>query len=82
MKHEKASVCRSCRQPGLFAIITVHLKQLICCFVFQARLVSRLLEVASGMAYLNAKGVLHSDLKAANVLLKRTVHGSYGQVCV
>ncbi|WIA28307.1 hypothetical protein OEZ86_010858 [Tetradesmus obliquus] len=45
-----------------------------------ARLVSRLLEVAQGMAFLHAHSVLHGDLKAANVLLKSTIYSSFGQV--
>eukprot|EP00879_Flechtneria_rotunda_P006938 GHRR01007285.1.p1 GENE.GHRR01007285.1~~GHRR01007285.1.p1 ORF type:complete len:862 (+),score=270.91 GHRR01007285.1:709-3294(+) len=45
-----------------------------------AVLLCRLDEVASGMAYLHLKGVLHGDLKAANVLLQNSIHGSYGQI--
>ncbi|WIA08244.1 hypothetical protein OEZ85_007689 [Tetradesmus obliquus] len=45
-----------------------------------ARLVSRLLEVAQGMAFLHAHSVLHGDLKAANVLLKSTIYSSFGHV--
>uniref|UniRef100_A0A383VPR0 Protein kinase domain-containing protein n=1 Tax=Tetradesmus obliquus TaxID=3088 RepID=A0A383VPR0_TETOB len=45
-----------------------------------ARLVSRLLEVAQGMAFLHAHRVLHGDLKAANVLLKSTIYSSFGHV--
>jgi serine/threonine protein kinase len=46
----------------------------------QAKLLCRLLDAATGMAYLHGKGVLHGDLKAGNVLLQSTVHGAYGQV--
>jgi hypothetical protein len=48
--------------------------------VVQAKLLCRLLDAATGMAYLHGKGVLHGDLKAGNVLLQSTVHGTYGQV--
>ncbi|KAF6260605.1 hypothetical protein COO60DRAFT_1700220 [Scenedesmus sp. NREL 46B-D3] len=45
-----------------------------------AKLLCRLLDAATGMAYLHGKGVLHGDLKAGNVLLQSTVQGTYGQV--
>eukprot|EP00775_Hariotina_reticulata_P005331 gene5331-5567_t len=45
-----------------------------------ARLVCRLQEVARGMEYLHSQGIMHGDLKAANVLLTNSIYGSYGQV--
>jgi serine/threonine protein kinase len=52
----------------------------VCLLLVQAKLLCRLLDAATGMAYLHGKGVLHGDLKAGNVLLQSTVHGTYGQV--
>eukprot|EP00775_Hariotina_reticulata_P008299 gene8299-8484_t len=44
------------------------------------RLICRLHEVALGMEFLHAQGIMHGDLKAANVLLKNTIYGRYGQI--
>eukprot|EP00878_Enallax_costatus_P001012 GHUV01001146.1.p1 GENE.GHUV01001146.1~~GHUV01001146.1.p1 ORF type:complete len:510 (+),score=107.78 GHUV01001146.1:223-1530(+) len=43
------------------------------------QLLSRLLDTAKGMAYLHAKGIMHGDLKAGNVLLQN-LHGGGDQV--
>jgi serine/threonine protein kinase len=47
------------------------------CVRLQAKLLSRLKDAANGLAYLHKQGVVHGDLKAANVLLQ---HSPDGQV--
>lgn len=50
-------------------------KNIVCCVPLQAKLLSRLLDAANGLAYLHKQGVVHGDLKAANVLLQHAGHG-------
>ncbi|KAI8467040.1 MAG: kinase-like domain-containing protein [Monoraphidium minutum] len=45
-----------------------------------AKVLVRLRDVASGMAYLHARNVLHGDLKAANVLLAASTAAPFGMV--
>ena len=40
-----------------------------------------LLDIASGLDYLHAMGVVHGDLKTANVLLKGSAKDARGFVC-
>jgi serine/threonine protein kinase len=45
----------------------------VCCAVLQGILLQVLLGVAQGMQWLHEQGILHGDLKAANVML----HGGW-----
>ena len=40
-----------------------------------------LLDVATGMSYLHKLGIVHGDLKSANVLLKSTATDLRGFIC-
>jgi serine/threonine protein kinase len=45
-----------------------------------ARVLVRLRDIASGLAYLHSRNVLHGDLKAANVLLASSATAPFGLV--
>lgn len=47
----------------------------------QVGIVRSLLDIAAGMDYLHSIGVLHGDLKSANVLLKSTTTDPRGFLC-
>ena len=47
----------------------------------QASIMRSLLDVATGMQYLHGLGIVHGDLKSANVLLKSTNTDYRGFIC-
>ena len=47
----------------------------------QIGILKALLDIASGLDYLHAMGVVHGDLKTANVLLKGSAKDARGFVC-
>ena len=49
--------------------------------VLQIGIYKALLDTASGLDYLHEMGVVHGDLKAANVLLKGSTRDARGFVC-
>ena len=51
------------------------------CFPAQGYVFKTLLDVATGMQYLHGLGIVHGDLKAANVLLKSTNTDNRGFIC-
>jgi serine/threonine protein kinase len=66
------------KQPGEVADELVTC--LLCC-CRQSAIYKALLDTASGLDYLHSIGVVHGDLKAANVLLKGSARDSKGCSC-
>jgi serine/threonine protein kinase len=56
-----------------------HFDALLSCV--QIGIYKALLDIASGLDYLHAMGVVHGDLKTANVLLKGSTRDVRGFVC-
>lgn len=53
----------------------------LCRLPWQGSIYKSLIDVATGMHYLHAMGIVHGDLKPANVLLKSTVTDIRGFIC-
>jgi serine/threonine protein kinase len=49
--------------------------------VLQTTIYKALLDTASGLDYLHSIGVVHGDLKTANVLLKGSARDNKGMAC-
>ena len=60
---------------------TIHTPFPVFCLCLQIGMLKALLDTASGLDYLHAMGVVHGDLKTANVLLKGSAEDARGFVC-
>ena len=73
------------RLPGWLCLDAVHLWLLHSgyhtCPCMQINIYKSLQDIAAGMDYLHTVGVLHGDLKGANVLLKSTATDPRGFMC-